>query len=136
MGFFSDLFGSDKKNEINEEIDISEAAAAHVSWKLRLQKYLDGTSVEKLEADIVCRDDLCKLGMWIHGPAQRHFAGVEAFGVLLVDHAMFHQLAGDIVRHVHADDIASAHALMEGEYKHVSHKVVMALTELNNELVS
>lgn len=136
MGFFSELFGSEKKKEINDEIDVSEAAAAHVSWKLRLQKYLDGTSEEKLDADIVCRDDQCKLGAWIHGTAQKHFDGAEAFHALLTDHAKFHQLAGEIVRHAHANDTASAHALMEGEYKHVSHKVIMALTELNNELVS
>ena len=39
------------------------------------------------------------------------------------------------VLHAQVNDHASAHALMEGEYKQVSHKVVMALAELNNELV-
>ncbi len=136
MGFFGNLFGTEKKKEIGDEIDISEAVAAHVSWKLRLQKCLDGTSEEKLEADVVCRDDQCKLGKWIHGSARKHFDGAQAFHKLREDHATFHQLAGQIVRHAQVNDHASAHALIEGDYKHVSHKVVMALTELNNELVA
>lgn len=135
MGIFSNLFGAEKKKEISDEIDISEAVAAHVSWKLRLQKCLDGTSEETLVADVVCRDDQCKLGKWIHGSARKHFDGTQPFHNLREDHAVFHQLAGQIVRHAQADDHASAHALMEGDYKQVSHKVVMALTELNKELV-
>lgn len=135
MGFFGNLFGTEKKKEIGDEINISEAVAAHVSWKLRLQKCLDGTSDEKLNADVVCRDDQCKLGKWIHGPARKHFDGTQAFHNLREDHATFHQLAGQIVRHAQVNEHASAHALMDGDYKHVSHKVVMALTELNNELV-
>ncbi len=138
MGFFGNLFGTEsrieKKKEISDEINISEAVAAHVSWKLRLQKCLDGSSEEKLDADVVCRDDQCKLGKWIHGAARKHFDGAQAFCDLRVDHALFHQLAGQIVRHAQLNDHASAHALMEGDYKHASHKVVMALTELNNEL--
>ena len=138
MGFFGDLFGAEKKiekkKEIADEIDISDAVAAHVSWKLRLQKCLDGSSEEKLDADVVCRDDQCKLGKWIHGSALTHFDGAQAFHDLRVDHALFHQLAGQIVRHAQFNDHASAHALMEGDYKHVSHKVIMALTELSKEL--
>ena len=136
MGIFSNLFGSKQKKEISDEINISEAVAAHVSWKLRLQKCLDGTIEEILEAEVVCRDDQCKLGKWIHGPALKHFDGAQAFHALRTDHAIFHQLAGQIVRHARVNDHASAHALMEGEYKQVSHKVVMALTELNNEIAA
>jgi len=139
MGFFGSLFGTEtkieKKKEVSDEIDISEAVAAHVSWKLRLQKCLDGTSEEKLDADVVCRDDQCKLGKWIHGSALKHFDGLQAFLDLREDHATFHQLAGQIVRHAQVNEHAYAHALMEGDYKHVSHRVVMGLTELNEELV-
>lgn len=136
MGFFSTLFGSAKKKQISEEINISEATAAHVSWKLRLQRCLDGTAEEKLDPEIVCRDDACKLGQWIHGDARKHFEGVEAFYALRADHATFHQLAGKIVSHVHSNEHAAARQLMDGEYRNISRKVVMTLSELNNELVS
>ncbi len=134
MGFFSRLFGSAEKEAIREEINISEATAAHVSWKLRLQRCLDGTADETLDPEIVCRDDACKLGQWIHGDARKHFDGVEAFYTLRADHAIFHQLAGKIVRHAQANDHAAARELMDGEYRVISRKVVMTLTELSNEL--
>ena len=136
MGLFGNLFSSSKKKEIVEEINLIKAAQAHIGWKMRLQKYLDGTSGEKLDSEVVCRDDQCKLGTWIHGSARNHFSGEEAFHCLIADHALFHQHAGEIVRHVQLNQHDKAHALMEGEYKHVSHKVVMALTELNNELAA
>ena len=44
-----------------------EAINAHIHWKIRLEKYLDGTSEEKLDPKLVSRDDQCKLGKWIHG---------------------------------------------------------------------
>ena len=136
MGLFGNWFGADNKKEIGDEINISEAVAAHVGWKLRLQRCLEGTSEERLEPDVVCRDDQCKLGRWIHGSGRMRFEGVQAFHDLRADHATFHELAGQIVRHAQLNDHAAAHALMEGDYKHVSHKVVMALAELNNELAA
>lgn len=136
MGLFGNLFSSSKKKEIRDEINLMEAAQAHIGWKMRLQQYLDGTSGENLDPEVVCRDDQCKLGVWIYGSARNHFGDEEAFHALTADHAVFHQLAGKIVSYAQVSKFDEAHALMEGEYKRVSRKVVMALTELNGELVA
>ncbi len=136
MGLFSNLFNSGKKQEISDEINLMEAAQAHIGWKMRLQQYLDGTSAEQLDPEMVCRDDQCKLGAWIHGSARNHFGDEHAFHMLTTDHAIFHQLAGKIVLYAHASKFDEARTLMDGEYKQVSRKVVMALTELNSELAA
>ncbi|MBI5919670.1 MAG: CZB domain-containing protein [Nitrosomonadales bacterium] len=136
MALFEGLFSSEKKREINEEINLMEAVQAHISWKLRLQNCLDGTSDEVIDPNVVCRDDQCKLGKWIHGPAQKHFSGDETFRSLCEDHAMFHYVTAEIVRRVRDKDDDSAHALLQGEYKKVSRKVVMTLGELNKALAS
>lgn len=121
-----------KKDLIRAEVNLSEAVEAHVNWKLRLQAYLEGKSEEKLDPMIICRDDQCKLGKWIHGTAVNHFHGVEPFHQLRSDHAQFHYLAASVVLKVHANEHADAEAILKGDYQRISHKIVMALTELND----
>ncbi len=122
---------TDKKEQIRNEVNLSEAVEAHISWKLRLQAYLEGKSQEKLDPMVICRDDQCKLGQWIHGPALNHFHGAEPFHQLRADHAQFHYLAGSVVQKVQANEHAAAEAILKGDYQKISHKVVIALTELN-----
>lgn len=136
MGIFSKLFGLDqgKKNSIRNEIDITEAINAHMKWKARLQRCLDGTSDEKLDPMVICRDDQCALGKWIHGPAANHFRGDEEFNILRADHAQFHYVASNVVHKVQQSDHASAMTIFNGEYVQSSRKVIHALTELNKQL--
>lgn len=135
MGLFSTLFGSridtEKKARIRGEIDLAEAVEAHIAWKMRLQNYVDGKSAEKLDPMMIRRDDQCKLGQWIQGPGMDHFHDSPAFHELRADHAQFHFVAGNIVQSIHDNNRAAAEASMKGEYARISHKVVIALTELN-----
>ena len=123
-----------QKNKIREEINLMDAANAHVKWKARLQDYLNGTSQEVLDPMIICRDDQCALDKWIHGDALKHFHEDPTFYQLRADHAQFHFIAGHVVRHVQANERAKAEALMDNEYKLASRKVVLALTELNTHI--
>jgi len=95
---------------------------------------MDGHSEEKLDPMAVCRDDQCALGKWIHGPALRHFHEDGTFHQLRTDHAQFHLIAGNVVKHVQAHERTAAQALLDKEYQHTSHKVVYALTELNRHV--
>jgi methyl-accepting chemotaxis protein len=140
MGFFSRIFGLNNQNEakvreeIRSEIDISDCINAHMKWKGRLQNYLDGTSEEKLDPMIVCRDDQCVLGKWIHGPALKHFHNDEGFHKLRSDHANFHFVAGTVIKKVQENDIPGSDALMKNEYARASRDVIQGLTELNKLL--
>jgi len=138
MGIFSSLFGSggSKKENIKDEINIMEAINAHVRWKIRLEKYVDGTSEEKLDPKIICRDDQCQLGKWINGPALAHFQDDAGLVTLRDDHAQFHIIAGEVVNKMHANDKVAAEDLLKGEYMEASRKVVRDLTELNKHLAS
>jgi hypothetical protein len=122
---------SSKKELIREEINIMDAVDAHIKWKARLQNYLEGTSGENLDPMVICRDDQCALGKWIHGPATNHFHGQDQFHQLRSDHAQFHFIAGTIVKKAQEKDKAGADALLHNEYAHASHQVVHTLTELN-----
>ncbi len=124
-----------KKEEIKQEISIMDAINAHIKWKVRLQDYLNGTSGEQLDPMVICRDDQCALGKWIHGPALKHFHEQTAFHSLRADHAQFHFIAGTVVKKVQEHDAASAHALMENEYAQASRKVVQSLNALNQHVM-
>lgn len=125
-----------KKASIKSEINIMDAISAHVKWKVRLQDYLNGTSTETLDPMVICRDDQCTLGKWIHGPALQHFHDQDAFHALRADHAQFHFIAGNVVKKMQDNDPAGADALMEGDYARTSRRVVQALNELNNQVMS
>jgi Chemoreceptor zinc-binding domain len=126
--------GASQKAQISAEIDLFQAVSAHVSWKQRLQEYLNGTSIEKLDAMVVCRDDECTLGKWIHGPGLKHFYMDETFHQLRHDHAKFHKLASNVVLHAQANERVEAETLLVGEYRQISRKVVQTLTELNQHI--
>ncbi len=57
-GFFRWARKTDsQKAQIREEINMLDAINAHVTWKVRLQNYLNGSSTEELDATAICRDD-------------------------------------------------------------------------------
>ncbi len=140
MGFFSRLFGNNGEEEakiretIRSEINIFECIDAHMKWKGRLQSYLDGTSQEQLDPMIICRDDQCVLGKWIHGPALNYFHNDEGFHKLRADHANFHFVAGSVVKKMQDNDRAGSDALLKNEYARASREVIQDLTELNKQL--
>lgn len=136
MGFFSNLFGSNESKSVNikNEINIMDAINAHIKWKIRLEKYLNGTSEETLDPSVVCRDDQCVLGKWIHGPALKHFQGDDGFVTLRDDHAQFHVVAGKVVSNVQANNRAAAEALLKSEYMLASRKVIGDLTALHKQI--
>ena len=140
MDFFSRRFGNNESNaekireSIRSEIDIVECVDAHMKWKGRLQSYLEGTSKEQLDPAVICHDDQCALGKWIHGPALNNFQGDEGFHKLRADHASFHVVAAAVVKKVQENDGARADALLKYEYARASREVIQDLTELNKQL--
>lgn len=78
-------------------LNFKDAVMAHQKWKSRLQACIDGTSGEKLDPAVVCRDDQCVLGKWINGPGAQKFGGLPAFPPLKAEHAQFHLIAGEVL---------------------------------------
>lgn len=157
MGFFSKLFKWDDKAPPNSqlpsqlqqselgldakaasavmaELDIDKAIAAHENWKARLQKRLDGTSDEVLDPAVVCLDNRCDLGKWLHGPGRQRLGQYPAFTVLIARHQYFHQQAGAVVAQTQAGDLAGAAKTLNGPFKYGSNQVVLLLKELKRGL--
>lgn len=117
------------------ELNFMGAIEAHVRWKIRLEAYINGTSEEHLDADVVCRDDQCILGKWIYGGGGAKYGEHPMFPVLKQTHMHFHRAAGDVIRAVDAGDAEKARLMLNsGDYARYSHRVKSDLARLSLEL--
>ncbi len=153
MGFFSKLFqwndkapatsklpasemGLDAKAAANvlAELDIDTAIAAHENWKVRLHNQIAGTSTEQLDPALICLDNRCDLGKWLHGKGGAQLGSYPAFSVLVARHKYFHVQASTVAAHVQAGDRDAAEKALNGPFKHGSNQVVLLLKELKRGL--
>ena len=156
MGFFSKLFGLDDKNAETDsklasskddiefddvtakavlaEIDIDTAISAHENWKLRLENYLAGKSTEELKPEVICLDDKCQLGQWLHGPGKMRLGGYPAFSLLVARHQNFHVQASTVVAMTQAGKTNEANQVLGGNYTRSSEQVVTLLKALKQGL--
>ena len=116
------------------DIDIDTAIAAHENWKLRLRNYLDKKSAEDLKPEVVCLDDRCDLGKWLHGSGRQRLGRYPAFSVLIARHKFFHLQASTVVALAQAGDREKANQTLDTIYRHASNQVVLLLKELKRGL--
>lgn len=130
------ISGAIEQNAI-KGLNISEAVSAHTAWKERLFHYVNGTSTEKLDENVVCRDDACALGKWIYGDAHSFLTEIPDYHRLKAAHAAFHIAAGDVVRAVNQDARKKAEKLLiDGPFSEHSREVQLMLAKLYVKLDS
>ena len=110
-----------------------EALVAHVKWRFRLNQLIEGTSTEKLDSSVVCKDNACVLGKWIYGEGERH-KSLQQFGTLVNNHANFHRCAGEVVRRVESHDKAGAAQMLNGEFVASAKETVASLLDLKKSI--
>ena len=106
------------------------AVEAHIKWKIRLQKHLDGTSEEKLNADVICLDNQCTLGQWIYGDGQQ-YKNMEGFEELRNIHASFHKCASEVIRKTDDGHKPQAESLFKSDYALLSKDITRMLVKMN-----
>lgn len=112
-------------------LDFKSAVDAHMKWKVRLDAYINGTSTETLNVDVVCRDDQCPLGKWIYSRGNNEFGYSETFFDMKAHHAHFHRCAGDVLRAAQAGEKEKAlNLLHQGDYVRASERVKKLLAKL------
>ncbi len=110
-------------------MNFEEAVSVHQRWKTRLRVVIDGKSTETLDPQVVCKDDQCDLGKWIHGEGGRAMGSKPEFNEVKTTHACFHRTAGEVLRKALAGDKAGASILLDGEFFQASSKVIQAITK-------
>lgn len=128
------MAGDDSSAETAQELDVFAAIQAHVQWKQRLLKYIEGESEEVLDAEKVGSDCLCSLGQWIYSHGEAKYGDHHKFQSLKAIHADFHAYAADVVNAVHNGDQEHALRLLQkGEYPKVSNRIKSMLAGLSLE---
>lgn len=112
------------------DLDIQVAISGHDNWKNRLQAYLDGTSKEVFDANVICFDDRCDLGKWIHSSGKARLGQYPGFTALMSHHKMFHFAASNIVALQSRGKTAEANAILQGQFSQFSNSVASDLNAL------
>lgn len=110
-----------------------DALDAHLSWKQRLRRYLEGQLAEDLQPEAVGCEDGCDLGRWIRSTngSLRHLPEFRKMREL---HADFHRCAAEVVEAVKSGDPQGAEQAFSTEFSQLSAMVVKSITKLSRSL--
>jgi chemoreceptor zinc-binding protein len=122
------------REEVRREINFFEAVEAHLAWKRRLDEFLAGRSDEDLKPEVICQDNRCVLGKWIHGPGKTRLGEYPLFRQLIDEHSRFHYHASKVVEAHQAGDQARAAKLLQEEFARQSKRTVACLAKLHAEV--
>ncbi len=117
-----------------ENFDFNSAIQAHIDWKMKLTNYIgkpDGT----LDSKVVCKDNNCALGKWIHGAGANYRKSHQLiFDSLKSSHAEFHRTAGEVVELANSGRKKEALILVAptGRYGTASKKTVGIIEQLRD----
>jgi hypothetical protein len=127
--------GGIKEDSVVQGLDFVAAIEAHRKWRERLSEYTQGTSNEKLDHAVICRDDQCALGKWIYGPGVTFTGHLPLFHQLKAKHAQFHISAAQVVEQVQSNHKEQAvNMLLEGDFAKNSRDVQTLLSKLYMEM--
>jgi len=115
-------------------MNFDDAIHAHASWKMKLSAYIKNPD-NSIDANVVCKDDQCTLGKWIHGEGAQH-ASLPEFSLLKAAHASFHKEAAEIVRRAKAGEKVSDELVLgaKSKFSELSTQVVLHIRTMRNKV--
>lgn len=110
-------------------MNFTEVIMAHIAWKMRLTKYINGDRSENLNPDSVGQDNQCVLGKWLYGEGSQ-YQELEEYAKVRTAHAAFHAMAAQVIRFCDAGNLNEAKHLLDNEYSQTSEHVKRWLARL------
>lgn len=91
-------------------MNLEEALTKEMEFRSKLLAAIDG----KYEIDIrtIAKVDICMLGNWLHGEAERKFPFVKSYPPCLDVHAAFHAELEKVARQVNLGEYEQAQAML------------------------
>ena len=112
--------------------ELVRALEAHDRWKTTLINHIEAGTTD-LEPRIVCRDDRCEVGEWLHKRAGWVYRSSYRFKRVQEKHARFHTEAEKVVALIRAQKLPEARTATEsGDYHRASKELI---NEINLWLV-
>lgn len=112
-------------------MDFIDAITAHIRWRVRIARFVDGVADHRLDSATAAVDDRCDLGQWIHGASAR-FERLAGYRELVEAHAHFHATAAIVAQRVERGDKAGAQIVMRGPFAVASKQTIAAILNLKN----
>jgi len=106
---------------------IDAAILAHHSWVARFQTSLKGINTESFDIGKARDDSACVLGQWLQSERSRDLLGADAHALIMVIHATFHEIAGNIAEKLNQHESSSDIAAWLVEFNNLSSQLVMLL---------
>lgn len=131
---FAFFKGRDTQGLQEEDLDFGKWVNAHRDWRRRLTEYIEGHSNEALDENVICLDNRCDLGKWIHGNGTRFYGNVDTFTELQRHHAQFHLCAGEVVRTHKTQGADMARRLVRTDFDRYSLMVISDLELLEKKV--
>ncbi len=111
-----------------------EAINAHVSWKVKLKKFIDGEEmVPAFNTENIGDYRRCELGEWLYGEGAI-YANDPNYEAVLAEHEKFHQCAAKLVDAVGAGSDKEEIAQCDKQLSRLSHKISVSLAHLGVSL--
>ena len=138
MGFFSNLFKTSTffESEFTDKtaMPIGQVISAHVNWKARLNKFMDGTLGYSLDPEILLQANDTELGRWILQADAMDFSDVKKDMLKQLHQANIemHQLASTIAQLVHANKREELADVNE-KFKIVTKDLMHLLLDISNQ---
>lgn len=126
--------GKDIADLHEEDLDFQKWIGAHRQWRQRLTGFIDGSSNENLDENVVCQDNRCDLGKWIYNNGQKFYGDLPVFRQIVEDHAHFHRCAGQVIRCHKTEGAHTARKLLNSDFDFYSVKVVSGLENLERQI--
>lgn len=109
---------------------LDNAVVSHARWKAKFREAI----AQRLSIDeqIVCVDDACDLGHWLHGEGKIKHGNLPEFVRLIADHKAFHLEAGKVARIINSQDYSQADSMLENgtAFGYASSTVILSITAL------
>lgn len=133
LSFFK---GRNTEGMTEKDLDFKAWIQAHRDWRQRLTGHINGTNSEVLDEAVVCRDDRCALGQWIHSNGGKFYDDLEVFRNMRHHHAEFHRCAGQVIRVFRNDGMGAASKLLHNDFDRHSLLVISDLQALEKTVNS
>lgn len=101
---------------------------AHAQWKATFLESISGNM--SLDAGGISRDDLCNVGLWLHGEGKSRFGDLSSFSKLTAEHARFHLEAAKVCFAINEGKHAEALLMLDAStpYAEASQAFTQAFT--------
>lgn len=138
MGFFSNLFKSstffDSEYTDKTAMPLAQVLSAHVNWKARLNKFMEGTLSYSLDPEVLLQANDTELGRWILQADEMDLSDIkkDMLKQLYQANIEMHQVASNIAQLIHANKREELAELNE-KFKEVTKNLMYLLLDISNQ---